>query len=109
VYVRCDLQARDGGQDLVQIQASPATATASGAPPKSVEHTVPAPAQHPPETEETLTGPLSVTTLRDADVDLIARMLVECKGNVSEAARKLKVSRGLIYRHMKSQRHLAES
>jgi transcriptional regulator of acetoin/glycerol metabolism len=35
-------------------------------------------------------------------------MLVEWKGNVSEAARKLKVSRGLIYRHMKSQRHLAE-
>jgi transcriptional regulator of acetoin/glycerol metabolism len=108
VYVRCDLQARDGGQDLVQIQASPAKATASGAPPKSVEHTVPALVQHPPETEETLTGALSVTTLRDADVDLIARMLVECKGNVSEAARKLKVSRGLIYRHMKSQRHLAE-
>jgi ActR/RegA family two-component response regulator len=37
-------------------------------------------------------------SLRDADVDLIARTLKECGGNVSAAARKLRVSRGLIYR-----------
>jgi ActR/RegA family two-component response regulator len=37
-------------------------------------------------------------SLRDADVDLIARTLKECAGNVSAAARKLRVSRGLIYR-----------
>jgi transcriptional regulator of acetoin/glycerol metabolism len=35
-------------------------------------------------------------------VDLIARTLAECNGNVSAAARKLKVSRGLIYRHIKA-------
>jgi transcriptional regulator of acetoin/glycerol metabolism len=56
--------------------------------------------------EQTLSVVPSGTTLRDADVDLIARMLADCKGNVSEAARKLKVSRGLIYRHMKNQQHL---
>jgi transcriptional regulator of acetoin/glycerol metabolism len=108
VYVRCDLQARDGDQDLVQIQAPPATSAASDAQPEQVEHAVPAPVQNSAEPEESQAGALSVTTLRAADVDLIARMLAECKGNVSEAARKLKVSRGLIYRHMKSQRHLAE-
>lgn len=42
------------------------------------------------------------TSLRDADVDLIARTLKECGGNVSTAAKKLKVSRGLIYRRIRS-------
>jgi transcriptional regulator of acetoin/glycerol metabolism len=39
--------------------------------------------------------------LRDVDRDVIARALGECKGNVSEVARKLRVSRGLIYRRMR--------
>ena len=42
--------------------------------------------------------PSEPASLRDADVDLIARTLKECGGNVSAAARKLRVSRGLIYR-----------
>ena len=40
-------------------------------------------------------------SLRDADEDLIAKTLKECCGNVSAASRKLKVSRGLIYRRSK--------
>lgn len=107
VFVRCELRAKDGGQALVQIQASPATPLNSGAEPVQVVRTEPAPVQQPGEPGESLAGALSATTLRDADVDLIARMLAECKGNVSAAARKLKVSRGLIYRHMKNQQQLA--
>lgn len=101
VCVRCDLQARDGGQSLVHIQAPMAAHKAVDA--------VPVPAESSPSTTEPLPvvsdapPELSATTLRDADVDLIARTLAECNGNVSAAARKLKVSRGLIYRHMKSQ------
>lgn len=106
VYVRCDLQARDGKQDLVQIQAPPAPSTAVEKQPEQMEQSTPVPDQTPREPEETLPGVPSGTTLRAADVDLIARMLADCKGNVSEAARKLKVSRGLIYRHMKNQQHL---
>jgi DNA-binding NtrC family response regulator len=37
-------------------------------------------------------------SLRDADADLIVKTLKACAGNVSAAARKLRVSRGLIYR-----------
>jgi len=106
VYVRCDLQARDGKQDLVQIQAPPAPSTAVETSSERVEHCLTEPDQSPRQLEQTLSVVPSGTTLRDADVDLIARMLADCKGNVSEAARKLKVSRGLIYRHMKNQQHL---
>ena len=39
--------------------------------------------------------------LRHSNRHLITRTLEECRGNVSGAARKLGVSRGLIYRHLK--------
>lgn len=39
-------------------------------------------------------------SLKQADADLIQKVLKECKGNVSQVAKLLKVSRGLIYRRM---------
>jgi DNA-binding NtrC family response regulator len=45
--------------------------------------------------------PLS-TSLRESDRDLIERTVKECGGNLSGAARKLRVSRGLIYRRLRS-------
>jgi ActR/RegA family two-component response regulator len=95
VHVRCELQARDGHRTLfavgkpaqealsvrvgVDLALPPTAAPEESAAPHAVESTEPA-------------------SLRDADVDLIARTLKECGGNVSAAARKLRVSRGLIYR-----------
>jgi DNA-binding NtrC family response regulator len=43
----------------------------------------------------------SVATLRDADRTLIERTLRDCAGNVSETARRLGVSRSLIYRRLR--------
>ena len=40
------------------------------------------------------------SSLKQADADLIQKVLKECKGNVSLVAKILKVSRGLIYRRM---------
>jgi sigma-54 dependent transcriptional regulator, acetoin dehydrogenase operon transcriptional activator AcoR len=45
-------------------------------------------------------GYLPPNSLKDADADLIRKCLAECHGNVSKVARKLKVSRGLIYRRL---------
>jgi transcriptional regulator of acetoin/glycerol metabolism len=42
--------------------------------------------------------------LRARDRDLIASVLDECGGNVSRAAKRLRVSRGLIYRRLKTDR-----
>ena len=47
------------------------------------------------------TAPAPAATLRDNDRHLIVQTLQACEGNVSKAARKLGVSRGLIYRHLK--------
>lgn len=40
--------------------------------------------------------------LRGVGRDLIRRTLKELGGNVTKTARKLRVSRGLIYRHIRS-------
>ncbi|WP_157979188.1 helix-turn-helix domain-containing protein [Rhodoferax ferrireducens] len=99
VHVRCELQARDGHRQLLAVgkpsQETPmvdispvvalpiASAPVADAAPPAVESPEPA-------------------SLRDADADLIAKTLKECGGNVSAAARKLRVSRGLIYRRIQS-------
>ncbi|HEX7438340.1 MAG TPA: helix-turn-helix domain-containing protein, partial [Caldimonas sp.] len=41
-------------------------------------------------------------TLRNSSRHLILQALEECQGNVSSAAQRLGVSRGLIYRHLKN-------
>jgi transcriptional regulator of acetoin/glycerol metabolism len=41
-------------------------------------------------------------TLRHSSRHLVLRALEECQGNVSSAAQRLGVSRGLIYRHLKN-------
>jgi sigma-54 dependent transcriptional regulator, acetoin dehydrogenase operon transcriptional activator AcoR len=43
---------------------------------------------------------LPVDSLKQADADLIQKYLSEFNGNVSQVARRLKVSRGLIYRRL---------
>jgi sigma-54 dependent transcriptional regulator, acetoin dehydrogenase operon transcriptional activator AcoR len=39
--------------------------------------------------------------LRESDLDLIQKTLRACGGNVSHAAKRLGVSRGLIYRRLR--------
>jgi transcriptional regulator of acetoin/glycerol metabolism len=55
------------------------------------EPEVPAPAAHP----------RAAKRLRESDLDLIRTTLQACAGNVSDAAKQLGVSRGLIYRRLK--------
>jgi len=99
VHVRCELQVRGAQQQMFALgkptqDLPPSDGGAALAPPIDVAQA------------EILVAPVVESTepasLRDADVDLIARTLKECGGNVSAAARKLRVSRGLIYRRMPS-------
>lgn len=106
VCVRCELRAMDGVQSLVHIPISTDRPRLEESVPARVEPRVLVSASLVVPDTPTAVGP-PATTLRDADVGLIARTLAECNGNVSAAARKLKVSRGLIYRHMKHQQHAA--
>lgn len=77
LWVRLEWRARDGQRRLQPAQPAPA----------------PAPAVEP--------APQPVT-LRETERQTVLRVLGECGGNVSKAARTLGVSRGLIYRHLKA-------
>lgn len=98
VHVRCELQAQDGHRQVFAVgkpvQEAAWVETSAGLALPSVG--VPPDDTALPEVEPN--EPTEPASLRDADVDLIARTLKECGGNVSAAARKLRVSRGLIYR-----------
>jgi transcriptional regulator of acetoin/glycerol metabolism len=83
VWARSRMQAPDGHRGVVPVRATPACTPADSEPGVAEGAAVPTPA-----------------TLRDADRDLIARVVAECGGNRSEAARRLGVSRGLIYRRL---------
>ncbi len=60
-----------------------------------------APASHP----ESAAASEVRLTLQDASRDLIENTLAECQGNVSRAARRLGVSRGLLYRRIRGWGH----
>jgi sigma-54 dependent transcriptional regulator, acetoin dehydrogenase operon transcriptional activator AcoR len=45
-------------------------------------------------------SPLPAVSLKQADADLIQKYLAEYNGNLTKVARRLKVSRGLIYRRL---------
>lgn len=78
VWCRC----RRVGDAMVDEAPAGLPATAAAAPPSP-----PAPAPQ---------------TLHDADRELVQRTLRDCGGNVSQAARRLGVSRGLVYRHLRA-------
>jgi transcriptional regulator of acetoin/glycerol metabolism len=56
----------------------------------------------PPAAEPAPAPASTAQTLQDADRHLVQRTLQACGGNVSQAARRLGVSRGLVYRHLKA-------
>ena len=91
VWARAEMRAPDGLRRLVTGASLPA--------PDSVAPTVtaPAPAPEPPPAP----APLATKRLRESDRDLIQTTLQACGGNVSETAKRLGVSRGLVYRRLR--------
>lgn len=85
VHIRCHAQA----------DVAPHVLTAALSPLPPAPHPV-----SPPEEPALADGYLPPSSLKEADADLIRKCLTECQGNVSSVARKLKVSRGLIYRRL---------
>ena len=92
VWARCEMRARDGRRNLL-LMPQPCLEPAPEV--QFVEITP----QPPYGDRAAATDP--APTLRDCDRDVIARTLKECGGNVSLAARTLRVSRGLIYRRLR--------
>ena len=82
LWLAARMQARDGGSGLIPLHHAAAAGAGFAA--------------GPPDA-----GAPAAATLRDSDRHLIERTVQACGGNVSQAARKLGVSRGRVYRHLK--------
>ena len=91
VWARAEMRAPDGRRRLVAGASLPAAEPA--------EPTVAAP--EPAPEPAPAADPLTPKRLRESDRDLIETTLQACGGNVSEAAKRLGVSRGLIYRRLR--------
>lgn len=99
VWAQASMQSPDGidfGHALVL--SSPAARTSPAAPDMGVAHEVTV-----AQPEEVLASDVPVcASLSAHHQHLIDRTLAECCGNISKAARSLGVSRGLLYRHLRS-------
>ncbi len=103
VWLLARMQARDGSRKAF----SPGTAPEAAGPVPNVRGSAcdvlkplqPAPVQGKAQAQAPAQGG---ATLRTAGLHLIEQTLADCGGNVSMAARKLGVSRGLVYRHVKN-------
>ena len=95
VWARCEMRARDGRANLLPMPHPDPQHTAPQL------SSVPDAARGGPSDGDGVDNADPVPTLRDCDRDVIARTLKECDGNVSLTARKLRVSRGLIYRRLR--------
>lgn len=107
VWARAEMRSADGRRNLV-AGSSPHTATATTSAAASDSRTEPdadtvVEPTSPVSADGSRVGveaPPATATLRQLDRALIERTLERCGGNLSEVARSLSVSRGLIYRRL---------
>ena len=113
VWMQARLQAADGAGPVVSLGRPALHAGSTSAAALDERSPAAAPVQAPvaasqaphagavpdPAASDATAGAAS---FRSANRQLILQTLQDCDGNVSQAARKLGVSRGLIYRHLKA-------
>jgi transcriptional regulator of acetoin/glycerol metabolism len=101
VWARAEMHAPDGRRGLVtgrsRVSTDPARAHAAGTQAATVRSS-----EDAPSTVDVRTSSSAPRRLRDSDLDLIRTTLQDCGGNVSYAAQRLGVSRGLIYRRLRA-------
>jgi transcriptional regulator of acetoin/glycerol metabolism len=100
VHARCQWQARDMRCPVLALGLPAPAAVEQGTEAAPSQGSDTATDSSPASSEPAQAS--EPASLRDADADLIVKTLKACAGNVSAAARKLRVSRGLIYRRIPS-------
>ena len=111
VWARAEMRAHDGRRGLVSGSREPAGHEAD--PVREAGTALPAPSISPGgddlvSTRQSADAPSAESThsatlqLRASDLELILKTLHACGGNVSDAAERLGVSRGLIYRRLRA-------
>jgi len=120
VWARAEMRAADGRRGLVAVAqppterpSDPATATAATAlGPQSAQGASSAPdtvAEASAVNDQPAPPAKALPRLRESDLVLIQHTLQACGGNVSDAAARLGVSRGLIYRRLRAAQHEGRS
>lgn len=104
VWARAEMRASDGLRRLVGAARSSIDERRLPEPAEpQQEASPPLPGLPPtPVTQPTEDWPALTPRLRDSDLELIQKTLLACDGNVSDAAQRLGVSRGLIYRRLRT-------
>ena len=92
--------------DFLEDARQPERAGASEAPVLVQPGALAEPAREPREPpsadhQEPAAGPLPTRTLVEAELDMIRSVLEACDGNISEASKRLGISRNTIYRKMR--------
>lgn len=95
VWARAEMRAPDGRRGLVAGMSLPAVAPE----PPGIPELTAEPTAEP--MAEPVADARAAKRLRESDLDLIRTTLQACGGNVSDAAKQLGVSRGLIYRRLR--------
>lgn len=104
VWARAEMRSPDGRRGFVAA-AHDVLSTAPGAAAMDSLAAAPKAAGIPSEENK---RPMTLR-LREADHDLIQKTLQECGGTVSHAAKRLGVSRGLIYRRLRDTRDMSKT
>lgn len=119
VWARAEMRAPDGRRGVMAVAAAPSDVTtrtaaneAAQVPANPGETAPDRQASAPPQTmaeanwqsacPSSTDRPAATQRLRDSDLLLIQQTLQACGGNVSDAAARLGVSRGLIYRRLRA-------
>jgi len=110
VWARAEMRAPDGRRGLfagspltgVPAQQGPTTEAAPLLEPGPEPAPPPAGSGQDGGNAPATTGRSTTLRLRESDLDLIRKTLHACGGNVSDAAARLGVSRGLIYRRLRA-------
>jgi sigma-54 dependent transcriptional regulator, acetoin dehydrogenase operon transcriptional activator AcoR len=112
VWARAEMRAPDGRRGFVagsgRLPAAPDTAPATvrddaaAARRHAARSAAPVAAQPVADNLPAACRSVAATRLRDSGLDLIRTTLQACNGNVSDAAKLLGVSRGLIYRRLRA-------
>jgi sigma-54 dependent transcriptional regulator, acetoin dehydrogenase operon transcriptional activator AcoR len=85
-----------GGAAARRVMVPAASDVAAAAPPAVMEAPV------VESSRDATAAPTPTPTLEDTSRALIERTIAECRGNLSSAARRLGVSRGLLYRRLRA-------
>ena len=98
VWARAEMRAPDGRRRLVAGASLPSTMSELPVIPEPADEPI---AKTAPEVPPPVAVARAAKRLRESDLDLIRTTLHACGGNVSDAAKQLGVSRGLIYRRLR--------